>query len=341
MTQVASPIQPSQVQGPPVPAKAAVVPVALRIAGSAAAAPSAWASWRPALGAQLVSLLLHGALVFNAAMFEFHRPLVTRDADLKVARGEVPVEVTLVLDPEVKLVDQTEPLPPAPEPPTPPAVTEVPPEAPIPPTPPVPPTPPAPPEPPVEPVSPQVAEADPVVQPEPEPATPIEAPGVGPAVVKQDEPKPVTEPVKPVEVAVQPQVKPEVKPVEVVLATPPKPVTEPVLVPPVKPFPVTPVAPQPTAPAKVGAKTGADIEMPVPVYSSFSQRAGEEGVLILEIEILASGKIGFIRILESPGYERLEKSAITAVRRSKVQPALVDGEPVREVIVRSIRFRRR
>jgi periplasmic protein TonB len=54
---------------------------------------------------------------------------------------------------------------------------------------------------------------------------------------------------------------------------------------------------------------------PAPVYPVLSRRAREQGVVILEILVLADGSVGEIGITKSSGYTKLDRAAIEAVRQ--------------------------
>lgn len=60
---------------------------------------------------------------------------------------------------------------------------------------------------------------------------------------------------------------------------------------------------------------------PAPAYPSLSRRLGEQGIVLLEILILADGSVGEVRIKESSGYKRLDETAAKAVKRWRYMPA--------------------
>ena len=70
-----------------------------------------------------------------------------------------------------------------------------------------------------------------------------------------------------------------------------------------------------------GVDTGAQLEeLPTPTYPAESRRRGEQGTVLLEIEVLADGSVGAIRVIESPGHPRLVEAAVAAMRRAKLHP---------------------
>ena len=72
-------------------------------------------------------------------------------------------------------------------------------------------------------------------------------------------------------------------------------------------------------------------------YPRRSRIKGEEGVIVLRIEILADGSIGKIEVIDAVS-KRLADAAIRFVRDCRYAPATVNGRPVRGYIVRPIPF---
>lgn len=60
---------------------------------------------------------------------------------------------------------------------------------------------------------------------------------------------------------------------------------------------------------------------PAPVYPRGSLRRHEQGKVILEVLILADGSVGEVRIKQSSGFKRLDRSAMKAVKRWRYVPA--------------------
>lgn len=60
---------------------------------------------------------------------------------------------------------------------------------------------------------------------------------------------------------------------------------------------------------------------PAPAYPNLSRRLGEQGIVLLEILILADGSVGEVRIKESSGHKRLDETAVKAVKRWRYMPA--------------------
>lgn len=66
-----------------------------------------------------------------------------------------------------------------------------------------------------------------------------------------------------------------------------------------------------------------------PAYPPVSRRLGEEGRVVVNVYVLADGRVGDARLLKSSGYERLDAAALEHVRRDwHFDPALRDGAAV-------------
>ena len=96
------------------------------------------------------------------------------------------------------------------------------------------------------------------------------------------------------------------------------------------------------APGAVGPGARSEVEivtLPTPEYPPRSRRLGEEGVVLLEVEVLPDGRAGRVRILQAPPYPRLVDAATEAVRKAEFKPAMSQGVPVSALIEIPIRFR--
>jgi protein TonB len=92
----------------------------------------------------------------------------------------------------------------------------------------------------------------------------------------------------------------------------------------------------------LATKAGTAVEivsLPTPEYPPRSRRLGEEGLVLLEVEVLPDGRVGTVRVLQAPDYPRLVDAAIEAVRSAAFRPATTDGRPVRAFVEVPIRFR--
>jgi protein TonB len=63
-------------------------------------------------------------------------------------------------------------------------------------------------------------------------------------------------------------------------------------------------------------------------YPEESRRFGEEGTVILAIEIMPDGQHGEIEVVQSSGFWRLDEAALDAARRANYVAVLVDGRPL-------------
>jgi TonB family protein len=88
----------------------------------------------------------------------------------------------------------------------------------------------------------------------------------------------------------------------------------------------------------VGPVTPQKIKDVQPVYPSASLKAGDEGVVLLELSITPSGTVGQARILWSQ-CKRLEQAALTAARQWEYTRVPVNGKPVPFTIIADVPFR--
>lgn len=76
-----------------------------------------------------------------------------------------------------------------------------------------------------------------------------------------------------------------------------------------------------------------------PHYPPLSRRMGEEGLVVLRVRVLPSGRAGAVRVLRAPGSSRLVAAAIDAVRSARFTPAMRNGERTGAWLEIPIRFR--
>jgi len=81
------------------------------------------------------------------------------------------------------------------------------------------------------------------------------------------------------------------------------------------------------------------VDLPPPEYPPRSRRLGEEGLVVLEVEVLPDGRVGKVRVLQAPDFPRLVDAAVAAVKNARFRPATVDGRPVPAAVEVPIRFR--
>lgn len=151
------------------------------------------------------------------------------------------------------------------------------------------------------------------------------------------------EPPPPVERPPEPEKpKPKPKPKEVPPKPKPKPAPPPVEAPPSEnaitqeeeavekaaATPPPPVAVQATrdddtlgAPIVPPRQDANPLNNPAPAYPTASRRMREQGIVLLQVLILPDGSVGEVRIKESSGHQRLDDTAIKAVKQWKYIPA--------------------
>jgi len=79
-------------------------------------------------------------------------------------------------------------------------------------------------------------------------------------------------------------------------------------------------------------------ELTAPDYPEQSRHLGEEGKLMLQVELDESGRVSQTHIIRSSGYSRLDHAALAAVKTWRCRPALRDGQPVRAVALQPFNF---
>ena len=141
----------------------------------------------------------------------------------------------------------------------------------------------------------------------------------------------------------QPSVPPTVAALPI--ATP----TEPTLPPaPLQPADVAPPPPAPAPPAQPAAPAGPVAlggELAVvcpqrapPRYPATSRRLGEEGTVVLRVELDEHGKVCMAQVSASSGFARLDTAALEAVRGWHCQPAQRNGRAVRAIAMQPFTF---
>jgi len=77
---------------------------------------------------------------------------------------------------------------------------------------------------------------------------------------------------------------------------------------------------------------------PAPDYPYLARLRGESGRVVLDVEVLASGEAGVVRVEESSGYDILDQAALESVKRWRFVPARRNGAPVPASVRIPIRF---
>jgi len=99
------------------------------------------------------------------------------------------------------------------------------------------------------------------------------------------------------------------------------------------------------APLKSNPAAGAITEMaptlkhnPAPIYPEEARTHNLEGHVELRAQVLITGRIGTIEVLQSSGYDILDRAARDAVRKWLFTPARKEMEPVESSIVVPVNF---
>ncbi len=107
------------------------------------------------------------------------------------------------------------------------------------------------------------------------------------------------------------------------------PLEAPVAAAPIKPVPAAAATPKPEPaeekeePPKFGV---AYLNNPRPDYPRLSQRAGEEGKVLMKVLVSAEGLPESVEVIKTSGFERLDKAAVTAVKQWRFEPARKGGK---------------
>lgn len=77
---------------------------------------------------------------------------------------------------------------------------------------------------------------------------------------------------------------------------------------------------------------------PPPAYPAASKRYGEQGIVMLDVYVLADGTAGKVSVQKSSGFPRLDNAALEAVKQWKFVPAKRLGETVAAPVTVPVRF---
>jgi protein TonB len=141
-------------------------------------------------------------------------------------------------------------------------------------------------------------------------------------IITAPQPQPIEPPPPPPSFAAPPQV--FVPPPEVNIAKPPPPPprsTAPAMV-----TTAPPPAPAPTAPVTVQPRIDL-AHSSQPEYPPQSRRAGEQGSVVLQVMVDATGRVTESKLVQSSGSQRLDQAALEGVKTSyHFFPGTVDGK---------------
>jgi periplasmic protein TonB len=89
------------------------------------------------------------------------------------------------------------------------------------------------------------------------------------------------------------------------------------------PAPVTVQAPRPIPTSAIQYLVLPDI-----VYPGTSRRLNEEGLVLLAVFIDEQGMPQRVEVVQSSGFDRLDRAAVAGVRRARFKPYIEDGRPM-------------
>ncbi len=81
------------------------------------------------------------------------------------------------------------------------------------------------------------------------------------------------------------------------------------------------------------------LDLPEPKYPISAIRRGEEGTVILRIEVYEDGRPGKVQVVKTSSFKKLDKAAIKAVERAIFKPAMKKNVAVFSTTQISITFR--
>ena len=73
-------------------------------------------------------------------------------------------------------------------------------------------------------------------------------------------------------------------------------------------------------------------------YPALSRRMGEEGTVIVRLQVGVNGEVMDVRVEKSSGYPRLDAAALSGVRKARFRPGSRGGVPVVMWARQPIRF---
>lgn len=98
-------------------------------------------------------------------------------------------------------------------------------------------------------------------------------------------------------------------------------------------------APERTRPAAPAERPAQPIDPAQPEYPAAALRAGEEGSVLLRVDVGADGTPTDVQVVERSGSRELDRAAQRAVRGWTFQPAMRDGKAVASSVQVPVEFR--
>ncbi len=157
-----------------------------------------------------------------------------------------------------------------------------------------------------------------------------------PKKVKLVKPQPVASPPQPILVSNAPVVFP-MEPVAP--PPPPEPVQEPVMEAPPPAPELIAVAPELPAPVVLsGDLAVACPQRSPPEYPAMSRRLGEQGRVVLRVELDETGRVVAARVKETSGFRRLDDAGLVAVKTWHCNAPTRDGQAVKAIALQPFNF---
>lgn len=143
--------------------------------------------------------------------------------------------------------------------------------------------------------------------------------------------KPVTKPVVPLAKQTSQPVTPPVEQTSAPVATTDSPVAEQITK-------TTNNKPAQTQTFESPSFNAAYLNNPAPNYPSISRRLGEQGLVLLNVQVTADGAAGSVELQTGSGSRRLDEAALEAVKKWRFTPAKRGNEPVSASVLVPVRF---
>ncbi len=166
---------------------------------------------------------------------------------------------------------------------------------------------------------------------------------VSPAKPIEKVEKPVKKPVKkPIGKPVTPRLKPSARPTAPSVEQTSTPVAE-TSAPSAEPetkaaAPVTNTKPADTQTYQSPSFNAAYLNNPAPAYPALSRRLGEEGRVLLRVQVMEDGTAGSVELQTGSGSSRLDQAALEAVKKWRFVPAKRGEQAVSASVVVPVRF---
>ncbi|MDO9102825.1 MAG: TonB family protein [Candidatus Nitrotoga sp.] len=75
-----------------------------------------------------------------------------------------------------------------------------------------------------------------------------------------------------------------------------------------------------------------------PSYPPLSRQRGEEGKVMLRVELDETGRVSLAQVINSSGYKHLDEAALSAIKTWHCNPPRRNGQPVRAIAMQPFNF---